>query len=100
MAVRVVISPAAAADIEAITAFIAEANPDAARRFYRRLRERCNSLSDFPNRGRRYDNRFRMLVEGNYLIFYRVEKTGSDLSVVISIVVHAARDVASLLEGR
>ena len=100
MAARVEFSPDAIADLESIGDYIAEHDPAAALRFLDRLRHRCRSLSEFPLRGRRYGERFRVVGEGDYLIFYRVEETRDGGVVVISIIIHGARDFEALLDER
>lgn len=100
MAAEVIISRHAASDIEAIADYIAVDDPKAALRFARRLRARCLSLENFPERGRAFDARFRVLIEGDYLIFYRVTGHEAELTVVISLVTHGARNLRELLQGR
>lgn len=97
MAAEVVVTRQAAADIEGIADYIAEDDPAAALRFARRLRARCMSLAAFPDRGRPFNTRFRVIVEGDYLIFYRVMRDDRDATVVISLVTHGARDLEALL---
>lgn len=48
----VVFRPAAEADLLAIAAYIAENDPDRARKFIARLRQRCERLGARPNLGR------------------------------------------------
>lgn len=100
MAVKVEFTPDAEADLEAIGDYISQENPTAAVRLLERLRDRCLALDVLPERGRRYDDRFQVLIEGTYLIFYRLEKDGLDTTVVISIIVHGAREYGPLLDGR
>ena len=100
MATKVVISPAASSDIQEIVEYVAQEAPAAAARLRKTLRQRCLTLARQPELGRRYDNRFRVLVEGQYLIFYRLDGVGNKRTVVISIVVHGARDFGRLLEAR
>ena len=38
-----------------------------------RLSRRCQSLADFPERGRAYGPRYRAVNEGSYVIIYRVD---------------------------
>tara|TARA_R110002073_G_scaffold316248_1_gene489080 strand:+ start:25 stop:237 length:213 start_codon:yes stop_codon:yes gene_type:complete len=70
MPIKVVIPPSVEADIEAIGDHIAADNPRAAVATMERLRDRCLSLDHMPNRGAQYGDRYRFLVEGDYLIFY------------------------------
>jgi len=91
MAARVVFSPQAEADIEAIGDFIALDDPRAANRFVDTLRDRCRSLAEFPNRGTPFGKQGRALVLGDYLILYQVRSVEQDVLVVIAAVVHGAR---------
>jgi len=63
-----------------------------------RLLERCLSLETVPYRGRIYKDGHRVLVEGSYLIFYRVEEDGEDLISIIIAVIHGARDIGAVLD--
>ena len=95
---KVVIPPVVVAEIEEIGDYIAKHDRAAARRQVQRLMDRCLSLARFPNRGRVYKGEHRVLVEGSYLIFYRVIEEDDDLISVIVAVVHGARDVDALLD--
>jgi plasmid stabilization system protein ParE len=57
--------------------FIARANPDAAERLVRRLVERGDGLSKFPEMGRSVPELpgtgIRELIEGHYRIVYRIQ---------------------------
>jgi toxin ParE1/3/4 len=91
MAARVVFSPRAEADLEAIGDYVAMDNPEAATRLVRSLRERCLSLSEFPDRGAPFGKAARALVLGNYLILYQVRSLEDEVLVIIAAVVHGAR---------
>ncbi len=65
-------------------------------RFVDALNERIGALSDYPERGAarpEIGKGVRLLVEGNYLILYRIKPPG----VEIVRVVHGARDLRGLL---
>jgi len=100
MAVRVEFTAEAIADIESIGDYIDHDSPDVAVALIERLRQRCLSLASFPKRSRRYGGRYRTLIEGDYLIFYRSDGKDAVETVVIALVVHGARDYADLLSGR
>ena len=88
--------PEAEADIEAITLYIAEDNPNAARRWYATIREKCEQLGEMPGIGvLRYEIRpeLRTIAVGNYLILYRQVEGGAE----IVRVVHGARQWQDLL---
>ena len=94
---KVVISEAAEADIEAIGDWIAQENPTRALTFAQELRQRCQTLSDMP-RGYplvpRYEHTgVRRRLHGNYLIFYRI--VGKRIQVLH--VLHGARDYEPIL---
>lgn len=95
---KVLIPPAVEAEIEAIGDYIGQDDPSAARRLMERLHERCRTLSHAPERGRPYGERYRAVIEGNYLIFYRIEKTVDETLVVIVAIIHGARDIERILE--
>ena len=72
----VVVSDAAAGDLEAIGDNIAKDKPARALSFIQELRAKCDALADHPHRFPlvpRYEaSGIRRCVHGNYLIFYRV----------------------------
>jgi len=89
-------SGAAKQDIGDIWLGIAVHNRDAAERVVQRIDVRIRSLADFPELGPERPEispGMRVLVEGNYLILYRV----TEKSVEIVRVVHGARDLTDLL---
>ncbi len=66
----------------------------AALRFVQRLEQRCKDVTDMPGMGRRRDDLapgLRNIVEGEYLIFYRV--LGDD--VIIQRVIQGSRNLPS-----
>ncbi len=82
----VVISDAAAADLEHIGDYIALDNPRRAMTFVRELVSRCEQLADMPRAYPlvpRYEHTgVRRISHGDYLIFYRV---GDDQVEIIHI---------------
>ncbi|HKY93943.1 MAG TPA: type II toxin-antitoxin system RelE/ParE family toxin [Kiloniellales bacterium] len=92
MGARVFFSPVAESEIRAIGEYIARDNPRAAARFVSQLRERCLSLSEFPNRGRPFEAGSRVVLVGKYLIIYEITQVESEQIVLILTVRHGARD--------
>ncbi len=98
----VVVSPAAARDLEDIWLTIAGDNALAATRLVRAIGAKINHLADYPRRGpRRPDIRptARMLVEGPYLVLYETHPDtdeGPIETVEIVRVVDGRRNLTSL----
>lgn len=93
---RVKLTVRAENDLIDIWFAVARGSPGEADRFVRRLNDRISSLREYPDRGvARPDIGLdaRMLVEGNYLILYRVASRDVD----IVRVVHGARDLREIL---
>lgn len=84
-------------DLEDIGDHIAIDDPVAALQFVRALRDRCQTLADFPNRFplvERYAAAgLRRCLHSNYLIFYRVE---ADVVVIVHVL-HGAQDYPEIL---
>ena len=95
MKFRVKIMLRAERDLKDIWLIIAEHNLDNADRFLLQLDLRIGSLVEFPDRGAdrsELGHGVRMLVEGNYLIFYRK----ISLSVEVLRVVYGGMDLSKL----
>jgi len=94
---KVDITSAAEADLEAIAVFIARDNPPRAVSFVRELYERCLDIADTPEAWPivlRYErHHIRRRVHGRYLIFYRV----GDDRITILHVLNGAMDVEAIL---
>jgi toxin ParE1/3/4 len=94
---KVDITSAAEADLEAIADYIARDNPVRALSFVRELYERCLNIAEMPAAWPivpRYKHHgIRRRVHGRYLIFYRVSKD----RITILHVLNAAMDVEALL---
>jgi toxin ParE1/3/4 len=85
----------AEADLEAIGDYIANDNPRRALSFVRDLRERCRAIVQHPQAAPlrpKLGRGVRMVVFGDYLIFYRHRKR----MVIIERILHGARDIQSL----
>lgn len=81
-------------DLKDIHDFIARDDIEAALRFVQRLEQRCKNLADMPGMGRRRDDLvpgLRSVVEGNYIIFYRL----ADDNVIIQRVLQGSQDLPS-----
>jgi plasmid stabilization system protein ParE len=85
MTTRVVYSRRAAAEVEEITAFLAEHSPPAAERFVEALGRAEQQLSEFPNSGApSLRPGTRRLVVGNYVVSYRRRGTEVEIFAVRS----------------
>jgi plasmid stabilization system protein ParE len=58
-------------DLDLLMAYLKPLNPTAAERYVEGIREACLELEPLPECGRLYDDRYRVLVVRNHLIFYR-----------------------------
>jgi toxin ParE1/3/4 len=95
MSFLVQVNDAAEEDLISIWHDIAEHNSSAADKFVRRLGARINDLNTMPERGAPRDDLItgvRMLVEGSYLIFYRLHAN----KVEVLRIIHGSRDLTSL----
>ena len=81
-------------DLQQIHAYISEDSKFYADRFVKRLVTRVDILEDFPLTGRMIpemeDETLRELIEGNYRIFYKIEKRNG---ISILRVHHAAKNI-------
>jgi toxin ParE1/3/4 len=93
----VVLSGEAEADLERIADRIAQDNPSRALSFAKELRERCETLADFPEGfplvSRYAHHGIRRRVHGAYLIFYRVGAT----QIEVLHILHGAMNYEPLL---
>ena len=88
-AVEVISSPAAAADLAYIRAYIGRFNPAAAKRMAAKIGTAALSLADFPERGRlRHDGARELVIIYPYIIVYDVTPN----RVTILRVWHAAQN--------
>jgi plasmid stabilization system protein ParE len=94
---KVDITSAAEADLEAIADYIARDNPVRALSFVRELYERCLIIAEMPEAWPivpRYEHHgIRRRVHGRYLIFYRLNND----RITILHVLNGAMDVEALL---
>jgi toxin ParE1/3/4 len=93
MARRVVWSPRALADVEAIATYIASDSPFYAGSVVRRILSLTRTLETFPLAGRKVpefdDENLRELFAYSYRIMYRIEAT----EVTIAAVIHGKRSL-------
>lgn len=68
----------------------------AAEQYVDEIRQASARLIDFPDLGRRYNDRYRVLVVRNHLIFYWHEINQAE--VVIVTILDGRRDVEALLQ--
>jgi plasmid stabilization system protein ParE len=81
--VQVTWSPDALATLELVRAYVDQFNPAAADRLTRRLQQACDSLSGFPNRGRRTGRGTHELPSvPPYIIEYDVGETGVSILAI------------------
>lgn len=80
-------------DILSVLEFIAADSPNAALRYIDDLEAHVNQLSDFPDSGRLYNDRYRCLVFRNHLIFYRAEL---DIVTIVTVI-DGRRDLSRIL---
>jgi toxin ParE1/3/4 len=95
--VRVRLTARARLDLVEIGTHIAAENPARAEAFVGEIEERCRSLAETPERGKRLGGRrtsLRRLQHGSYLIVYAVRPE----IVMIERVLHGARDLSALLD--
>ncbi len=96
MAHRVVWSPRALADVDAIASYIASDSPFYASSVVRQIVALLRRLEQFPFAGRKVpefdDDNLRELIAYSYRIIYRVEAA----EVIVAAVIHGKRD----LEGQ
>lgn len=92
----VVYSEAALTDLQKITAYVAEDNVEAAKRFANRLVDLAESLRRMPRRGRMVKGwrNVRVVVLSPYLIFYQFEARENRVEVLRFW--HGARDPVTL----
>jgi toxin ParE1/3/4 len=94
---RIELSRAALADFDAVYDYISRDNPRAAEQVLRSLDQSIQLLADQPKLGKVYRHRrlrLRLLVHGDYLVFYR-ERPGI---IEIVRVIHGRRYIPDILD--
>ena len=95
---RLVYLPAALADLQAITLYIAEDNPDRATSFVHELRDRAAQAAERPGSFSARDDLspgLRVARHGRYLIFF--ENEADEIRIVR--VIHGARDLTRIFDA-
>lgn len=95
---RVVVSPLAERDLEAIGDYIAEDSPARALSFVEELRAQCAEIAESPSACRarpELGRAIRSLAHGNYVIFF----TATKARVTIVRVLHGAMDIPAQFPG-
>jgi len=93
---KVVFSPKAENDLKSIGDTISANNPRRALSFIREIRNHCLTLSTTPEVAPKRDDLIkgiRMLVHGNYVMFYHILET----EIRIERVLHGARNLTALI---
>jgi toxin ParE1/3/4 len=93
---RLVITPLAEQDLEAIADYIATDNPERALSFVRELRTQCQRISLNPHGYRmrpELGEGIRSSAHGHYVIFFESDTN----EVLILRILHGARDIPALL---
>lgn len=97
---KVIITPVAQRDLDAIGAYISKDDPRAAVRFLTTLRVRLRRIGNFPKAGRGVElpgyQALRRVIWRQYLIFYLVQ----DNVVLVTRILHGARDFENTLTRR
>jgi len=80
--------------LQDIYSYIAQDNPEAARRVIQNLYDKTQALSEFPELGHRYhripNQHIRILVQGHYRIAYLIKASGE---IDVLGVFHGALDI-------
>ena len=85
-------------DIKEIVRYIAQFNPDSAKRLKEAIKQQCKLLADFPSMGRSRDELeldLRSFLVEDYLIFYRVVSGNIEIVRIVS----GYRDIELLFSG-
>jgi plasmid stabilization system protein ParE len=95
MAPEVVFRKRASADLANLFDYLNALNPSAAQSYVADVRSACLALSDFPEKARRYDDRYRMLVVRNHIVFYRYE--AGRQRIVVARIIDGRRNMEAIL---
>lgn len=79
-------------DLENLHDYIARDNPTAATRYVKAFRNACRRLVDYPLSGKAFDDRYRVIIYRNHLVFHRYDPARKVVTVVR--VVDGRRDLA------
>jgi plasmid stabilization system protein ParE len=84
-------------DLQSILDYISSENPRAAASYVDAIVQSCERLSFFPEAGRAYNSRYRVLVIRNHLALYRYDPVARE--VTIAAVIDSRRDVETIVGG-
>lgn len=93
-----ILSPLAIQDLEDIYDYLASKNLDAAENFVDNVEQKCQTLAQFPNMGKGYENllpQLRGVPLSNYVIFYRQLQNGIEVVRILS----GYRDFENIFSG-
>ena len=88
-------TPLARKDLQEIKAYIAQDTPKVAKQYMDILKQKCNMLAQTPTIGvcrEDYCKLYKFPVD-NYLIFYRITKSGIEVIRIL----HGSRDIQRIL---
>ena len=84
-------------DIQSIISYISSDNPKAAHAYVEAVARSCIKLSEFPESGHVFNEKYRVLAIRNHVVFYRYDAGANTVS--IARVLDGRRDIATLLGG-
>lgn len=96
MAFELVFLDQAKSDLRELFGYLFSVSPSAASHYVDGLEKACDKLRMFPQSGRRYDDRYRLIVYRNHLIFYRFSETASTVHIVA--IVDGRRDPSTFFQ--
>lgn len=97
MAYELVFLDQARNDLRDLFNYLHLLSPRAAISYVDGLEKACDRLRTFPRSGRQYDDRYRVLVYRNHLIFYRISDSSS---VHVVTLVDGRRDPSSFFASK
>lgn len=97
MPFEVIWSDKAIDDIDSLASFISQDNPPAAERYIAAVYDKCKRLGDFPESGRMFDAKHRVIVVRNHLVIYRFDPHANEIRIIT--VVDGRRDISKLVEN-
>ncbi|MEG4320549.1 MULTISPECIES: type II toxin-antitoxin system RelE/ParE family toxin [unclassified Microcoleus] len=95
---RYILAPSAKRELKEIVRYIAQFNPDSAKRLKEAIKQQCKLLVDFPSIGRSRDELelgLRSFLVEDYLIFYRAVSGNIEIVRIVS----GYRDIELLFSG-
>jgi len=92
---RLIWSEQALDELDQLSEYLVAHNPPAAEQYIEDIRLAVHKLAEFPEIGRRYNKRYRVLIVRNHLVFYRYSQARSE--IVVTTVLDGRRNVKALL---